>query len=109
MLVNSGRFSGMSAPDGMRAIVDWLAEDGRAKATVTYRLRDWLFSRQRYWGTPIPVIYCERDGIVPVPDEDLPVRLPDTVDYRGRGENPLNDRRGLPPRCVPALWPARPP
>ena len=60
------------------------------RPTVTYRLRDWLFSRQRYWGTPIPVIYCERDGIVPVPDEDLPVRLPDTVDYRGRGENPLN-------------------
>ena len=66
-----------------------LAEEGNAKPTVTYRLRDWLISRQRYWGTPIPVIYCERDGIVPVPEEELPVRLPDTVDYRGSGENPL--------------------
>jgi leucyl-tRNA synthetase len=107
-LVNSGRFSGMSAPDGMRAIVDWLAEDGRAKATVTYRLRDWTFSRQRYWGTPIPVIYCERDGIVPVPDEDLPVRLPDTVDYRGRGENPLNhDEAFLRVACPRCGEPAR--
>jgi leucyl-tRNA synthetase len=88
-LVNSGRFSGMTAPDGMRAIVDWLAEDGRAKPTVTYRLRDWLFSRQRYWGTPIPIIYCQTHGIVPVPDEDLPVLLPDTVDYAGSGVNPL--------------------
>ena len=107
-LVNSGRFSGMTAPDGMRAIVDWLAEDGRAKPTVTYRLRDWLFSRQRYWGTPIPVIYCERDGIVPVPDEDLPVRLPDTVDYGGRGENPLNhDEAFLRVACPRCGEPAR--
>jgi len=88
-LVNSGRFSGMAAPDGVRAIVDSLAGEDRAKATVTYRIRDWLISRQRYWGTPIPVIYCERDGIVPVADADLPVRLPDTVDYQGSGENPL--------------------
>ncbi len=107
-LVNSGRFSGMAAPDGMRAILDWLAEDGRARPTVTYRLRDWLFSRQRYWGTPIPVIYCERDGIVPVPDEDLPVRLPDTVDYRGRGENPLNhDEAFLHVTCPRCGEPAR--
>jgi len=107
-LVDSGRFSGMPAPEGMRAIVDWLAEDGRAKATVTYRLRDWLFSRQRYWGTPIPVIYCERDGIVPVPDQDLPVRLPDTVDYRGRGENPLNhDETFLRVACPRCGEPAR--
>ena len=88
-LVDSGRFSGMTAPAGMRAILDWLAEDGRAKATVTYRLRDWLFSRQRYWGTPIPIIYCPTHGVVPVPDEDLPVLLPDTVDYAGSGVNPL--------------------
>ena len=107
-LVNSGRFSGMPAPDGMKAIVDWLAEDGRAEATVTYRLRDWTFSRQRYWGTPIPVIYCERDGIVPVPDEDLPVRLPDSVDYHGRGENPLNhDESFLHVECPRCGGPAR--
>ncbi len=107
-LVDSGRFSGMPAPEGMRAIVDWLAEDGRAKWAITYRLRDWLFSRQRYWGTPIPVIYCERDGIVPVPDEDLPVRLPDTVDYGGRGENPLNhDETFLRVACPTCGEPAR--
>ena len=89
-LVNSGRFDGMSADEGGRAIVEMLAKDGKAEAKVTYRLRDWLISRQRYWGTPIPIIYCERDGIVPVPYEDLPVRLPENVDYRGRGDNPLN-------------------
>ena len=92
-LVNSGRFDGMSADEGGRAIVEMLAKDGKAEAKVTYRLRDWLISRQRYWGTPIPIIYCERDGIVPVPYQDLPVRLPENVDYRGRGDNPLNSGR----------------
>ena len=89
-LVNSGRFDGMNADEGGRAIVAWLAESGRAEPKVTYRLRDWLVSRQRYWGTPIPVIYCPTDGVVPVPFEDLPVRLPETVDYAGSGDNPLN-------------------
>ena len=90
VLVNSGRFSGLPAPEGSRAIVEWLAKDDRAKFAVTYRLRDWLISRQRYWGTPIPVLYCERDGIVPVPEGQLPVLLPDTVDYQGSGVNPLS-------------------
>jgi leucyl-tRNA synthetase len=89
-LVNSGPYTGLPADEGGAAIVGALEAQGKGKAAVTYRLRDWLISRQRYWGTPIPVIYCERDGIVPVPEEDLPVRLPDTVDYRGSGENPLN-------------------
>ncbi len=88
-LVNSGRFDGLMADEGGKAIVAELAESGRAEPTVTYRLRDWLFSRQRYWGTPIPVIYCPTHGIVPVPDEDLPVLLPETVDYAGSGVNPL--------------------
>jgi leucyl-tRNA synthetase len=88
-LVNSGRFSGMVADEGGKAIVAWLGERGLARPAVTYRLRDWLISRQRYWGTPIPIIYCDRCGTVPVPEEDLPVRLPDSVDYRGVGVNPL--------------------
>jgi len=102
-LVNSGEFDGLRVDEGGKAIVAWLAESGRAEPKVTYRLRDWLFSRQRYWGTPIPVIYCERDGIVPVPYEDLPVRLPETVDYAGSGDNPLNHDeaflRVICPRC----------
>ena len=107
-LVNSGRFDGMSADEGGRAIVDWLASDGKAEPKVTYRLRDWLISRQRYWGTPIPIIYCERDGIVPVPFEDLPVRLPENVDYRGRGDNPLNhDEAFLYVTCPVCGEPAR--
>ena len=81
---------------------------GRAEPKVTYRLRDWLFSRQRYWGTPIPVVYCERDGIVPVPDDQLPVRLPETVDYKGSGDNPLNhDEAFLHTTCPKCDGPAR--
>jgi leucyl-tRNA synthetase len=107
-LINSGPFTGLAADDGGREIVSTLAARGLAKPTVTYRLRDWLFSRQRYWGTPIPIIYCDRDGIVPVPDEDLPVRLPDTVDYGGRGENPLNhDESFLRVACPKCGEPAR--
>ena len=107
-LVNSGELSGLPADEGGRRIVEMLAKRGLAKPTVTYRLRDWLFSRQRYWGTPIPVIYCDRDGIVPVPDDQLPVRLPDTVDYAGRGENPLNrDEAFLRVDCPRCGEPAR--
>ncbi len=107
-LVNSDRFDGMAADQGGTAIVDMLAERGKAEAKVTYRLRDWLISRQRYWGTPIPVIYCERDGIVPVPEQDLPVRLPENVDYRGRGDNPLNrDEAFLNVACPKCGEPAR--
>ncbi|HEY8870753.1 MAG TPA: leucine--tRNA ligase [Candidatus Limnocylindrales bacterium] len=107
-LVNSDRFSGLPADEGGRAIVEWLASEGKARPTVTYRLRDWLISRQRYWGTPIPVIHCEQCGIVPVPDEDLPVLLPDTVDYRGHGVNPLSrDEAFLRVTCPRCDGPAR--
>jgi leucyl-tRNA synthetase len=88
-LVNSGAYTGLSADEGGRRIVADLEARGAGRAAVTYRLRDWLISRQRYWGTPIPVIHCPTHGIVPVPDEDLPVLLPDTVDYAGSGVNPL--------------------
>ena len=89
VLINSGEYSGLPADEGGRRIVASLEQQGKGKAAVTYRLRDWLISRQRYWGTPIPVIHCPTHGIVPVPDEDLPVLLPDTVDYEGSGVNPL--------------------
>jgi leucyl-tRNA synthetase len=89
-MVNSGPHSGKPARQGFADIVAQLEKEGRGKAAVNYRLRDWLMSRQRYWGTPIPVIYCDTDGIVPVPDDQLPVRLPETVDYAGSGNNPLN-------------------
>jgi leucyl-tRNA synthetase len=88
-LVNSGRFDGMPADDAKRAIVAELEQDGRAKATVNYRLRDWSVSRQRYWGCPIPFIHCEKCGVVPVPESDLPVILPDIEDYAPKGMSPL--------------------
>src|SRR3954452_24921893 len=89
VLVNSGEYSGMAAPEGSRAIVAQLEQDGRGRGTIAYRLRDWLLSRQRYWGCPIPMIHCEQCGIVPVPDADLPVLLPDVEDYAPRGRSPL--------------------
>ena len=88
-LVNSDRFDGMPADEAKRAIVAELEQDGRAKATVNYRLRDWSVSRQRYWGCPIPFIHCEKCGVVPVPESDLPVILPDIEDYAPKGKPPL--------------------
>ena len=90
-LVNSGPFDGMPSEEARAAITRWLAERGLGRPAVTYRLRDWLISRQRYWGPPIPIIYCDRCGIVPVPEEDLPVRLPYVRDFRpkGTGVSPL--------------------
>ncbi len=108
VVVNSGPFSGMPAAEGGAAIVAALAERGLADPKVTYRLRDWLISRQRYWGTPIPIIYCERDGIVPVPEAELPVLLPETVDFAATGENPLNhDEAFLRVDCPRCGGPAR--
>jgi leucyl-tRNA synthetase len=88
-LVNSGEFSGMPAAEAIDAITEWLGSQGKGMPAVNYRLRDWLISRQRYWGAPIPVVYCERDGMVPVPDEQLPVLLPEVEDYAPRGRSPL--------------------
>ncbi|HET7830004.1 MAG TPA: leucine--tRNA ligase [Candidatus Limnocylindrales bacterium] len=90
VMVNSGPWNGKPAVDAWHGIVEALEAEGKGKEAVTYRLRDWLVSRQRYWGTPVPVIHCPTDGAVPVPEEDLPVLLPTEVDYRGSGENPLN-------------------
>jgi leucyl-tRNA synthetase len=89
VLVNSGEFNGITSEDAKRKIVDALEGLGRGKRVVNFHLRDWLVSRQRYWGSPIPIIWCEGCGMQPVPVKDLPVRLPDDVDFRPTGESPL--------------------
>ncbi len=86
---DSGVISGLKSPQAIEKISDEIERLGIGKKTVRYRLRDWLISRQRYWGTPIPMIYCDRDGLVPVPEKDLPVRLPLDVPFTGREGNPL--------------------
>ena len=89
VLINSGQFSGMNAVEGQQAIVEWLDREGKGHFSVSYKLRDWLVSRQRYWGCPIPIVYCEKCGMVPVPEEDLPVELPEIEDYQPKGRSPL--------------------
>jgi leucyl-tRNA synthetase len=89
ILINSGAFTGMTSGDAKKAIVEYAQQQGFGKLRVQYRLRDWLISRQRYWGAPIPVIHCPNCGIVPVPDKDLPVQLPEEVEFTGRGGSPL--------------------
>lgn len=90
-LINSGDFNGISTSDAREQVVAWLEEQGIGRSKVTYKMRDWLISRQRYWGAPIPIIHCPHCGEVPVPEEDLPVKLPDIDDYQpsGDGQSPL--------------------
>src|SRR6478609_919514 len=89
VLINSAAFTGMSAPEGKRAIIEWLEGEGSGRGRVAFRLRDWLLSRQRYWGCPIPIVHCESCGAVPVPDDQLPVVLPQVEDFAPKGRSPL--------------------
>jgi leucyl-tRNA synthetase len=89
VLVNSAQFSGMPSPEAKRSIVESLEQRHRARPAIHFRLRDWLLSRQRYWGAPIPVVHCDRCGIVAVPDEELPVLLPEVEEYLPKGRSPL--------------------
>jgi leucyl-tRNA synthetase len=89
VLVDSGEFTGLPAEEAKRRIVEWLGEQGKGQPAVSYRLRDWSFSRQRYWGAPIPIVHCGDCGVVPVPEDELPVLLPEVDDYRPKGVPPL--------------------
>src|SRR6266581_3003731 len=100
-LVNSGPFSGLNCEEAIKKMSEYAKKNGFGKATVTYRIKDWGISRQRYWGTPIPMLYCEKDGIVPVPEKDLPVLLPENVDITLTGGSPL----GRVPEFVNAICP----
>jgi len=88
-MVNSAQFDGTPSQEGIEAVADYLAEKDWGGHAITYRLRDWLISRQRYWGAPIPMVYCEKCGLVPVPEKELPVLLPEDAEFKPTGESPL--------------------
>ena len=95
VMVNSAQFDGMKVDEAREAITKMLEEKGQGSFKVNYRLRDWLVSRQRYWGAPIPIIYCDKCGTLPVPEEDLPVELPYDVDFTPDGQSPLKKHAGF--------------
>ncbi len=95
ILVNSGAFTGIPSETAKEKIADFMERNGIGKKTLQYRLRDWLISRQRYWGAPIPILYCDRCGTVPVPEKDLPVLLPENVEFKPTGVSPLRDHPGF--------------
>ncbi len=93
--INSEWLNGLNVEDAKAKAIEWLEEQGIGSSTVNYRLRDWLLSRQRYWGCPIPVVYCDACGVVPVPDDELPVELPDDVEFMPTGQSPLQFHEGF--------------
>lgn len=96
VMVNSGEFDGLESESGKSAVIDWLEAKGRGGRRVNFRLRDWLISRQRYWGCPIPIVYCEDCGAVPVPEHQLPVLLPEEgIEFKPTGESPLASDEGF--------------
>ncbi len=108
VMVNSPGFDGMWSEAAKDAIADFMESHGIGSRTINYRLRDWLISRQRYWGAPIPIVYCDSCGIVGVPEEDLPVELPLNVEFRPSGQSPLNDiPEFVNTRCPQCGGPAR--
>ncbi len=108
VMVNSEKFTGMKSSEGTKALIKDLEEKGKGKASVNYRLRDWLISRQRYWGNPIPVVYCDKCGIVPIPESDLPVLLPENVDFTKKEIFPLITlEEFINTKCPECLSPAR--
>jgi len=94
-MINSGPFSGTPGDVAVQKVTEWLEEQGIGEFAVNYRLRDWLISRQRYWGAPIPIVYCDQCGMVPVPYEDLPVLLPEDAEFLPTGESPLKFHEGF--------------
>ncbi len=95
LMVNSGQFNGLPNEQGAEAIADYVESKGWGQRTVSYRIRDWLISRQRYWGTPIPIIHCHKCGIVPVPEDQLPVLLPEDAEFKPTGQSPLAAHEGF--------------
>lgn len=89
VMINSGGFSGTDSKEGIEKVTDFLISKGVGEKKINYKLRDWLISRQRYWGAPIPIVYCKKCGEVPIPENKLPILLPEKVDFTGAGESPL--------------------
>ncbi len=107
LMTNSAEFTGVPSIDGPAKVIDWLEVQGKGKRAVNYRLKDWLISRQRYWGNPIPIVYCEKCGQVPVNEADLPVRLPDDVDLLAEGGPLPSHKEFVDTKCPKCDGPAR--
>lgn len=102
IMINSGQFNGLPSEEGKKKVTEWAQENACGRSRVQYRLRDWLVSRQRYWGAPIPIVYCDKCGTQPVPDEQLPVLLPEDVDFSNSSQSPLKTSKSFSDTVCPA-------